>query len=160
MYKRILVSIDGSTTSGKALRAAIGLAGYPGGQCVVRLVHVLDEMVYLAGYDPYGGQSGGLIKIMRETGAKVLAEDLAIVKAAGIEADTVLIDKFGARLAEAIAEEATTWKADLIVVGTHGRRSVSRLFLGSGAEQIIRLAPVPVLVVRSPESENTSASAS
>jgi nucleotide-binding universal stress UspA family protein len=159
MYKRILVSIDGSATSGKALRAAIGLAGYPGRQCTMRLVHVLDEMAYLAGYDPYGGQSGGLIKIMRETGAKVLAEDLAIVKAAGIEADTVLIDKFGARLAEAVAEEATTWQADLIVVGTHGRRSVSRLLLGSGAEQIIRLAPVPVLVVRGQESDNDGAGA-
>ena len=159
MYKRILVSIDGSATSGKALRAAIGLAGYPGRKCTMRLVHVLDEMAYLAGYDPYGGQSGGLIKIMRETGAKVLAEDLAIVKAAGIEADTVLIDKFGARLAEAVAEEAATWQADLIVVGTHGRRSVSRLLLGSGAEQIIRLAPVPVLVVRGQESDSDGAGA-
>ena len=42
---------------------------------------------------------------------------------------------------------------DLIVVGTHGRRGLGRFFMGSGAEQIIRLAPVPVLVVRSAEGE-------
>ena len=41
------------------------------------------------------------------------------------------------------------WKADLIVIGTHGRRGVSRLVLGSSAENILRSAPVPVLLVRS-----------
>jgi nucleotide-binding universal stress UspA family protein len=48
-----------------------------------------------------------------------------------------------------VAEAARQWKADLVVVGTHGRRGVGRMLLGSGAEQVIRLAPVPVLVIRS-----------
>ena len=151
MYRRIMVSVDGSATSNKALVAATEMASYPGGRAVLRLIHVLDEMAYFTGFDPYGGQSGELIKIMRETGGKILADALAIVQAAGIEADTVLIDKFGERLGETVAAEAQGWKADLIVVGTHGRRRVGRMFLGSGAEQIIRLAPVPVLVIRTPE---------
>jgi nucleotide-binding universal stress UspA family protein len=153
MYNKIMVSVDGSATSNKALVAATEMARESGGRSRLRLIHVLDEMAYFTGFDPYGGQSGELIKIMRETGEKILADALAIAQTAGIESDTLLIDKVGERLGETIAEEAINWKADLIVVGTHGRRRVGRMFLGSGAEQIIRLAPVPVLVVRSAESE-------
>jgi nucleotide-binding universal stress UspA family protein len=47
-----------------------------------------------------------------------------------------------------VSDAAKRWNADLIVVGTHGRRGVGRVLMGSGAEQIIRLAPVPVLVIR------------
>ena len=151
MYRKIMVAVDGSATSNKALVAATEMANYSGGRAVLRLIHVLDEMAYFTGVDPYGGQSGELIKIMRETGEKILADALAIVQAAGIEADTVLIDKFGEHLGDTVAAEAQSWKADLIVVGTHGRRRVGRMFLGSGAEQIIRLAPVPVLVIRTPD---------
>ena len=141
MYRRIMVAVDGSATSNKALVAAMGMANYSGGRAVLRLIHVLDEMAYFTGFDPYGGQSGELIKIMRETGGKILADALAIVQAAGVEADTVLIDKFGEHLGDTVAAEARSWKADLIVVGTHGRRRVGRMFLGSGAEQILINSP-------------------
>lgn len=62
--------------------------------------------------------------------------------------DAQLIDDLGPRLGESVARVAREWKADLIVLGTHGRRGFNRLLLGSGAEQVIRLAPVPVMVVR------------
>ena len=153
MYRRILVSVDGSDVSNKALVAATGLAGQVAGRAVLRLVHVLDEQSFYTGYDPYGAQSGEVIKIMRESGEKILADALAIAQSAGIEADTLLVDRLGERLGESIADQARKWKADLIVVGTHGRRRVARMFLGSGAEAILRLAPVPVLVVRSAEVE-------
>lgn len=149
MYKRILVPVDGSPTSNQALATAIQLATAFGAH--LRLIHVVEEMAYLSGYDQYGGYSGELIKIMRETGAKILEEGLATAKAAGLEADTMLFDKFGERLAETVCDGAKLWGADLIVLGTHGRRGVGRLLMGSGAEQIIRIAPVPVLVVRSAE---------
>lgn len=153
MYRRILVSVDGSEASNKALVAATGLAGDAGGRATLRLIHVLDEQSFYTGYDPYGAQSGEIIALMRERGEKVLADALAIAQSAGVEADTQLIDRLGERLGESIAGQARKWKADLIVVGTHGRRRVARMFLGSGAEAIIRLAPVPVLVVRSAEGE-------
>ena len=149
MYKRIMVAVDGSEPSNKALVAALEMANYSGGRSVLRLIHVLDEMSYFTGFDPYSSQSGEVIKAMREAGEQVLAEALAVVQSNSVQADTLLIDKFGERLGETIADEAKNWKADLIVVGTHGRRRIGRMFLGSGAEQIIRLAPVPVLVVRS-----------
>jgi nucleotide-binding universal stress UspA family protein len=82
----------------------------------------------------------------------VLSDGLATAQSAGVEADTVLFDNFGERLPDAVADAARQWEADLIVVGTHGRRGMGRVLMGSGAEQIIRIAPVPVLVVRSPEA--------
>jgi len=60
----------------------------------------------------------------------------------------MLYDTPGQRLADAISDAALRWDADLIVVGTHGRHGIGRILMGSGAEQITRLAPVPVLVVR------------
>ena len=146
MYKRILVAVDGSGTSNKALSAALEMAGYSGGTSVIRLIHVLDEMAYVAGLDPYAGNP---YPFMRDAGEKILADALAIVQSGGVQADTVLIDHLGAHLAETVAQQATSWDATLIVVGTHGRRGMGRLLMGSGAEQIIRLAPCPVLVVRS-----------
>ena len=150
MYRRILVALDGSETSMKALTASLNLARQGGGR--VRMVHVVEELAYLGGFDPYGASSGDLIKVIRENGAKVLANGLAAAQSAGVEADTVLYDDFGVRLPEAVADEARQWNADLIVVGTHGRRGIGRVLMGSGAEQIIRLSPVPVLVIRSPET--------
>lgn len=147
MYQRILVPVDGSETANKALVAALQLARDFGGR--VRLIHVVEEMAYLTGYEQYGGYSAELIKVMRETGAKVLNDAMAIAQAAGVEADNLLYDNFGGRLAEVVADAAKQWNADLIVVGSHGRRGMSRLLLGSGTEQILRLAPVPVLVIRS-----------
>lgn len=148
MYRRIIVPVDGSDTSNQALAAAIGLAREGGGQ--LRLVHVVEELAYLTGYDQFGGYAGDLLKVMRETGASILAKGLAAASEAGVPAVEVLHDDLGDRLPEVIADEAKRWEADLIVVGTHGRRGVGRILLGSGAEQIVRLAPVPVLVIRAP----------
>ena len=52
------------------------------------------------------------------------------------------------RVCDVVVEQAKEFGADLIVLGTHGRRGVSRLLVGSDAEQIVRVAPVPVLLVR------------
>lgn len=150
MYRRILVALDGSETSMRALTASLNLARQGGGR--VRMVHVVEELAYLGGFDPYGASSGDLIKVIKENGAKVLATGLAAAESAGVEADTVLYDNFGERLPEAVADAAKQWNADLIVVGTHGRRGMGRVLMGSGAEQIIRLSPVPVLVIRAPET--------
>jgi nucleotide-binding universal stress UspA family protein len=142
MYKRILVAVDGSPTSNKALTAALQLARDSGGK--VLLLHSLDELVYLSGFE----YSGEVITIARENAAKVLDDALAIATAAGVAADKKLVDQPGQRLGQTVSDAATAWEADLVVVGTHGRRGLGRVLLGSGAEQVIRMAPVPVLVVR------------
>ena len=153
MYQRILVPVDGSETSNKALVAALKLAREGGGS--VRLAHVLEDLTHLAGYEQFGGYSGDLLGIMQEAGNRILHDGLDIAKAAGVQADSVLFDKLGERLPEVIAGAARAWNSDLIVLGTHGRRGVGRALLGSGAEQILRQAPVPVLVIRSAENSNT-----
>jgi nucleotide-binding universal stress UspA family protein len=150
MFNRILVPVDGSAPSQHALEMAMGLARTSGAP--LRLVHVVDQAAYWTGYDPAGAAGGHLLAAVQESARRVLEDAAATVRQAGLQADTVLVDGLGAggRLADAIAEAASSWGADLIVVGTHGRRGPSRLLLGSGAEQIIRLSPVPVLVTRGP----------
>jgi nucleotide-binding universal stress UspA family protein len=67
-----------------------------------------------------------------------------------------MIESFGGRAADFIVEQARKWRADLIVLGTHGRRGVRRLVMGSDAEQVIRATRVPVLLVRSKATPATS----
>ena len=145
MYKKILVPADGSATSLKALDSAIGLAKEFGSQ--IRVVHVMEQLAYLS-LDPYASYSADVLKVVQESAEKIVSDAVALVKGAGVAVDSQVIDKFGALLGDAVAEAAKAWPADLIVLGTHGRRGVGRLLMGSGAEQVIRLAPVPVLVIR------------
>jgi len=145
MFKRILVPVDGSDTSNKALVAALQLAREGGGS--VRVLHLLDELAYLTGYE-YSAQ---VLEEARDNARKVTDDAMAIAKAAGVPADSRLLDVPGRRLGEVVADEARDYGADLVVVGTLGRRGISRVLLGSGAEQVIRLAPVPVLAVRASE---------
>jgi nucleotide-binding universal stress UspA family protein len=147
MYKRILVPVDGSETSNKALVAALQMARESGGR--VRLIHTLDELAYLSGFEV----SGDLIQLARDYASKVLQDALDMAKSAGVPAETKMVEGVGTRLGEVVADEARAWEADLVVVGTHGRRGVSRVLLGSGAEQVLRLAPVPVLAVRSSDPQ-------
>jgi len=144
MYKRILVPVDGSETSNRAVVAALQMARENGGR--LRLVHALDELAYLSGYE----YSADLLKAARDQGSRVLEDAQVMAKSAGVPADGKLVETAGRRLGELVAEEARNWEADLVVVGTHGRRGMSRILLGSGAEQVLRLAPVPVLAVRTP----------
>ena len=65
-----------------------------------------------------------------------------------IPVDTALFDSLSKRLCDRVAEQVKEWGADVIVLGTHGRRGVGRMLLGSDAEQIVRTATVPVLLVR------------
>ena len=146
MFQRILVPVDGSETSSKALVAALQLARESGGR--VRIVHALDELAYLTGYE----YSHEVLAQARAYANKVVDDAMAIAKASGVPADSQLLETPGRRLGEVVADEARAWDADLVVIGTHGRRGVSRVLLGSGAEQVIRMAPVPVLAVRAPEA--------
>jgi nucleotide-binding universal stress UspA family protein len=145
MYKRILVPVDGSETSNRALVAALQMARENGGR--LRLLHAIDDLAYLSGFE-YSGQ---VLEAARKGGSSALDDAMAIASASGVPADHKLVEVVGQRFGELVAEEARNWEADLIAIGTHGRRGVSRALLGSGAEEVLRLAPVPVLAVRTPE---------
>jgi nucleotide-binding universal stress UspA family protein len=150
MYQKILVPIDGSDTSARGLEEAIRLARLTNGR--LRLFYAIDELSFALSMDAYAGYAGDWLNTLRDNGTKLLQGAKEKALEAGIDAEVVLHDSFSGKIAELVAEEATSWPADLIVLGTHGRRGIGRVFLGSGAESILRIAPVPVLLVRSPEA--------
>lgn len=111
----------------------------------MRAVHALDEFAYVSGEE----DGSDLMRIARGHSTQVLQEAMDVAKSSGVPADSKRVEVPGRRLGDLVADEATSWEADLVVVGTHGRRGVGRVLLGSGAEQVIRQAPVPVLSIRS-----------
>ncbi len=146
MYKRVLVAVDGSDTSNLGLREAIALAKDQ--RSALRLIHVIDLIpAYSAVEAPYVAEYQ---KALRAAGQKVLTDCSATASTAGIEFDSksIVIETLGQHVYDAIEEEAERWPADLIVIGTHGRRGFRRLFLGSVAEGLTRVASKPVLLVR------------
>lgn len=150
MYQRILVPIDGSETSARGLSEAVGLARLTGAQ--MRLLHVVDELSFALGAGEGLSLTGDVLNMLREAGAAILAQGAATVRAAGLQVDTVLKDSFAGRVCDLVVAEAAAWPADLIVLGTHGRRGIGRLFMGSDAENIVRSARTPVLLLRSDAS--------
>jgi nucleotide-binding universal stress UspA family protein len=154
MYQRILVPIDGSPTAERGLAEAIKLGRLTGAQ--LRLVHVVDELSFALSASQGMTLTGDLLGMLREAGAEILAQGAARVRAAGLQVDTVLKDSFAGRVSDLVIREAGAWPADLIVLGTHGRRGVGRLFLGSDAETIVRSAPVPVLLLRAAASTSAA----
>jgi len=149
MYQRILVPVDGSPTSARGLQEAITLAKLTGGR--IRLLHVVDDMPALMTLDGYGALAGDLLGVMRDAGQKILDEARERVQASGVPVETALFESLEGRLCERVVQQIEEWKADLVVLGTHGRRGVRRLVLGSDAEQVLRTATVPVLLVHGSE---------
>lgn len=147
MYKKILVAVDASPTARRALREAIGLARLSG--AALRLLHVVDEGREILHLET-SGQFEDYERALREAGEHVLSQSLSIVQASGQGAEAVIrqIMTVQQHPADEIVSEAARWQADLIVVGTHGRRGVRRLLLGSVAESVARMAEQPVLLVR------------
>lgn len=147
MYGKILVPIDGSEPSTRGLDEAIKIAKIQGSQ--LRLVHIVNEFIlditYSAGYLPQN-----LIESLVKAGRSVLDTAESAAKKEGVKVESVLIESIGGRAGELIVAQAKVWQPDLIVMGTHGRRGLARIALGSDAEQVLRLSPVPVLLVRGP----------
>lgn len=143
MYKKILVPVDGSETAARGLQEAIRFAAEQ--KAHIRVVHVVDEFVM---FSPYGIVAENMIEALCEAGKSVLANALETAQAAGVAADTQFVEAFGTAAGQHIVKVATDWGADIIVCGTHGRRGLRRIVLGSDAEYLVRNAPVPILLVR------------
>jgi nucleotide-binding universal stress UspA family protein len=148
MYQKILVPVDGSEASTLGLAEAIQLAKDRGAS--IRVMHVVNELVvtgpYHAAYAAYG--VGTVIDLLRKEGKALLEQARARVSGAGVKVDTVFEESIGGQAGSYIVEQSVAWPADLIVMGTHGRRGVRRMLMGSDAEYVVRHASVPVLLVR------------
>ncbi|MDE2396082.1 MAG: universal stress protein [Burkholderiales bacterium] len=146
MYSKILVPIDGSPTASEGLAEAIRLARLSGG--TLRLLHVIDMLSFSMIPDNTYGMTAELFDALKEGGEAVLAKARAQCEAAGIACETKLAEGYASRLCDVVVDDARASGAEVIVLGTHGRRGVGRVLLGSDAEMIVRQAPVPVLLVR------------
>jgi nucleotide-binding universal stress UspA family protein len=152
MYQRILVPLDGSATAERGLREAIALASAL--KARLCLLHVLDdfpmrvEMSSTIGYDETLGR-------MRQYGQDLLARAKQAAAEAGVPADILMREIMQFRIADAIIDEARKADCDLIVMGTHGRRGFHRLAMGSEAELVVRMSPLPVLLVRQEEKKSS-----
>jgi nucleotide-binding universal stress UspA family protein len=152
MFRRILVPIDGSPPSRRGLEEAIMLAKDQ--RARIRLLHVVDESIVTRTFDGTTYMPAGYIdEFMRSLtsgGKKLLARAEAKVRTGRVKVDTALLETIGRRVADVIVAEAKKWRADVIVLGTHGRAGLARVVLGSDAELVVRESPVPVLLVRGP----------
>jgi nucleotide-binding universal stress UspA family protein len=146
MFRAILVPIDGSQTASQALDEAIRFAKDQG--ATMRIVHVADTVTL--SYDMEFVDIAEIRRSLRNAGEELLEKALGKAQAAGIEADIKLVEiqEPSQRIADAIVEETRNWTADLLVIGTHGRRGLDHFLLGSVAEAVTRIAPVPVLLIR------------
>jgi nucleotide-binding universal stress UspA family protein len=147
MYKKIMLALDGSKVSDSLIDEIIKLTKNQ--DVDLRIIHVIDEsLIY------YGGPAFdylSLIALWRKEGQDILDNAVKIITTqSSIQVETSILELKPpqGRVADVIVEEAKKWPADLLVIGTHGRRGFSRLFLGSVAENTIRISTTPVLLVR------------
>ncbi len=156
VYKRILVAVDGSPTSNAGLEEALKLAKDQG--ATIGLLHVIDELGIVSA--PEGlVNAGAMFEALRQGGEQIMKRIATLVRKRGFEPQTRIVEAIGMRVADVIVRHAKRWRADLIVMGTHGRRGINRMFMGSDAELVVRTAPVPVLLVRAGPARRKSAGA-
>ena len=140
MYKRILVPLDGSKSSAAALREALKFAKEQGAK--VCLTHIYEQIKHVV--------TEGVVDLtpaLRRQGEQLLADAAARARKAGVKATTALVAAGSRRISAVIVEQAAAEGADLIAMGTHGRRGFERLVLGSVAEGVARSATIPVLLL-------------
>ncbi|WP_198969876.1 universal stress protein [Xylophilus sp. ASV27] len=144
MFKHILVPIDGSETAQRAMAKAAGLAKAFGSE--VSVVYVIDPYPFTGvGTDLAYGQDQYLTAATNEAnGALEAAKALAAQQ--GVEADVMVVE--GHAVHRGIAETAESVGADLIVMGSHGRKGLEKLVLGSVTQSVLGDVHIPVLVVR------------
>jgi nucleotide-binding universal stress UspA family protein len=145
-YKRIMVPVDGSATSTAGLNEALRLARSQ--KAKLKLIHIVDELMIFSSAEA-GLNIEPVVESMKRAGKRVLDRAAKLAAARGVRPETELWENATGRVAEVLVARAKRWRADLIVMGTHGRRGVNRMLLGSDAELVVRNSPVPVLLVRS-----------
>jgi nucleotide-binding universal stress UspA family protein len=147
MYQRILLAVDGSRSSDLALSQAIIIAKATGAE--VKALFVVDDIdVY---FEASYFNPKELVDNIITHGRKALDAASGRLSEAGVRNSVQLDEKpvSPGRISLTIVSEADAWNADLIVLGTHGRRGVRRLLMGSVSEGVLAKTSKPVLLVRS-----------
>ncbi len=142
MLENLVVALDGSTCADRALQLALNLAKRAGSK--LSICSVADPAPVYGTLEPAALVERTLEEI-RDAAQRVANEALAKAKAAGVAAQAGTPE--GEPVYEIIAY-ANGVKADGIVIGTHGRSGIRRLFMGSIAEGVMRTATIPVITIR------------
>jgi len=148
MYRHIIVAIDDSPTSRKALDEAITLAKVHDAR--LDIVHAIDDqLVHVFHADGMiTSKANELNHVLVSNGEALVEHAVDRARDSGIEAQPRLLHGHGEHADDMIAEAIKDSGADLLVIGSHGRRGVRRLLLGSIAENLVRKAGISVLIVR------------
>jgi len=144
MYARILAAIDGSPTSDRAFQEAIAFTKNQ--KANLRLVHIIDKTPILRGYADWLDDEE-ISGIFCQAGQRITEDALAQARKSDITAESALLETTAKRLADVIIDEANHWRADLVVMGTHGRHGIEHLLLGSVAEGVSRNTSIPLLLI-------------
>lgn len=144
MFKHILIPVDGSPTSMQAVAKAAGLAKAFGS--ALTAIYVIDPYPFTGvGTDFAYGQAQYLEAATAEANEAIKSAREQL-EAAGLAVQTRVVESHTAW--RGILETATAIDADLVVMGSHGRRGLEKLVLGSVAQRVLAHATLPVLVVR------------
>ncbi|QNP48832.1 universal stress protein [Diaphorobacter aerolatus] len=145
MFSNILIPVDGSTTALSAVSKAAGLAKTYGS--TVTVLYVIDPYPFTGvGADFAYGQSQYLTAASAEANSALDAASKALVEA-GVEKVVTKMGE-GHAIHEGIHRAAKEVGADLIVMGSHGRKGLEKLVLGSVTQRVLGISEIPVLVVR------------
>lgn len=149
MYTRILIAIDGSELANKALRHAFALAKGTTAK-LIALIATDSSVLIAPGAEIMMVDTGAIIADLEKAKAErakiVLADARELAKDAGLTIETLHMP--GQLAADAIIAAAAQQGADLIVMGSHGRRGLGRLLLGSQAAEVLSRSTIPVLIVK------------
>lgn len=143
-YHNILVPVDGSETSHAAVEKAVEFAKAFGSKITVVQVLALDP--YIAAEYISASQTNDLIERARNAIVDSLAAAKAKFNEQGLEVETKLLE--GQVIHREIVRAAEDSHADLIIIGSHGRTGLKKLFLGSVAQSVLGESHIPVLIVR------------
>ena len=144
MYKHLLIATDGSELAGKAVTTGLTLAKTL--NATVTAVNATEPWTAMVtGEAALAFPIEEYEKSAAETAAKILSEVSAAAKKQGVACETVHVNNFPA---EGIIETAKARGCDLIVMSSHGRRGLARVFLGSQAMRVLTSSTVPVLICR------------
>ncbi len=146
MFRNIIVPVDGSEPSNAAVTFALRMANED--HASVTFAHAIEVTKIIAMTSASSIGPSYAVDAARDAGKEILEEAKAQAKDASIDASTELVEGDCVSSLLALAQAK---KADLIVVGSHGRSGLSRALLGSVAEGILRRSPIPVLVTHAPK---------
>lgn len=145
MYKHILVPVDGSSTSLQAVSQAVAISSAFGS--TVTAIYVIDPYPFTGVGTEFAYSQANYLSAAKAEAQEAFVAVRAQFEAAGLKAETRMVEAHATW--RGIVETADALQVDLVVMGSHGRRGLEKLVLGSVTQRVLQHASQPVLVVRS-----------